>query len=192
MRCSRALGILWQVGWGSSLPPKSLRQEFETLARDLERPLLAIGSRLSGGDADLAQDLVQEALKIAYVATLEGRFCAGPGSLKWLARVMSNVCLAQRRKHSRLDDSQPAAERLDAAACPAPSPESQALRSIERQRLDLGLAELPAEQRECVELVDLGGLAYPEAALVLQIPVGTVRSRLSRARLRLASILQEP
>jgi RNA polymerase sigma-70 factor (ECF subfamily) len=69
------------------------------------------------------------------------------------------------------------------------TPESVVMSDIESENLSLALDQLPPDQRACIELVDLAECSYIEAAGILEVPVGTVRSRLSRARLFIASRL---
>jgi RNA polymerase sigma factor (sigma-70 family) len=111
-------------------------------------------------------------------------------SLPWLYGVATNVCRnltrARRRRWRAL------------AALPAPSPEpDHALRvtervgSTERMRAVLAAVEdLPAHEREVLGLVAWSGLTYEQAAAALDVPVGTVRSRLSRARARLTDLTE--
>ena len=73
---------------------------------------------------------------------------------------------------------------------PDPLPEARAEQSDLRRTLEAALAELPDDWRELVLLVDVHGLAYEEAAVSTGIPIGTVKSRLSRARGRLRDLLR--
>jgi RNA polymerase sigma-70 factor (ECF subfamily) len=142
----------------------------------------AICSRLAGNPADAA-DATQEAL-IAIVRGLP-RFDRRAAARTWMYRVATNACLDELRRRGRrprlgLDDTM--AERPD----PAPSLD----RSVtDRLTLDDALARLPEEFRVAVVLRDVQGMDYAQIAEVLQIPIGTVRSRIARGRQALATDL---
>jgi len=127
-----------------------------------------------------ARDSVQEAYLRAFKAY--DRFRGGDGRA-WLLTIVRNVCYSQLRRAQRA----PAPEAFDElqhtplddtlAAGPGGEPDTA--------RLDAALAALPVEMREVIVLHELEGLAYKEIAAVAGIPLGTVMSRLARARLRL-------
>jgi RNA polymerase sigma-70 factor, ECF subfamily len=141
-----------------------------------------ICSRLAGNPADAA-DATQEAL-IAIVRGLP-RFDRRAAARTWMYRVATNACLDELRRRGRrprlgLDDTM--AERPD----PAPSLD----RSVtDRLTLDDALDRLPEEFRVAVVLRDVQGMDYAQIAEVLQIPIGTVRSRIARGRQALATDL---
>jgi len=141
-----------------------------------------ICSRLAGNPADAA-DATQEAL-IAIVRGLP-HFDRRAAARTWMYRVATNACLDELRRRGRrprlgLDDTM--AERPD----PAPSLD----RSVtDRLTLDDALARLPEEFRVAVVLRDVQGMDYAQIAEVLQIPIGTVRSRIARGRQALATDL---
>lgn len=136
------------------------------------------------GQADAAEDATQEAFLSAYraIGTLRG------GSFQnWLLRIVTNKCLDQLRTRKRrsmltLDGLPVQPEYLPYLAHPGESPHQ----AVERQELARVLQEailaLPPGQRAVVVLADVQGLRYQEVAEVLGISVGTVKSRLSRAR----------
>jgi RNA polymerase sigma-70 factor (ECF subfamily) len=136
------------------------------------------------GQADAAEDATQEAFLSAYraIGTLRG------GSFQnWLLRIVTNECLDQLRTGKRrsmlaLDGLPAEPEYLSHLADPGESPHQ----AVERQELARVLQEailaLPPGQRSVVVLADVQGLTYQEVAEVLAISVGTVKSRLSRAR----------
>ena len=72
------------------------------------------------------------------------------------------------------------------------SAEATAIGRMQMQRAQVGIDNLPADQREVLALVAIGGMAYREAADLLSVPVGTVMSRLARARAALAAYLEAP
>jgi len=132
---------------------------------------------LTGNEAD-ADDLLQDTLERALGKWLLWR----PGNLRaWLLTMMHHVFLNQLRKRPALvtlDDDPP--------AIPV-RPQQQD--ELEVRDLDRALSRLPPEQREVLLLVGLEELSYADTARVLDIPQGTVMSRLSRARERLRAIL---
>jgi RNA polymerase sigma-70 factor (ECF subfamily) len=136
------------------------------------------------GDPDAAADAAQEAFISAYRGI--GGFRGG--SFKaWLLRIVTNACYDQFRRRQRhptssLDallvaDEEPA-ELLGAAD----GPEDHALRREVRAQVQEALLTLPPDQRTVVVLSDVQGLSYEEIAEVTQTSLGTVKSRLSRAR----------
>jgi len=134
----------------------------------------------SPGDAD---DIVQEAFMRAYRAfdTLRG-----PDARSWLLAIVRNChlsALADRRRRAyepltEEHEMQPAA----GAAAPLPDPESASIERDERRTLARLIAALPEEQREVLLLRELEDMSYREIAVVAQVPIGTVMSRLARAR----------
>jgi RNA polymerase sigma-70 factor, ECF subfamily len=151
--------------------------------------IYAICRRLAGNDAD-ALDATQEAL-IALVRGLP-RFDHRSAFSTWSYRVATNACLDELRRRGRrpvpgLDDTA-----ADAVASRRDHPPDLAETVTERDRLDAALAELPEDFRAPVVLRDQLGLDYAEIAQVLEIPAGTVRSRIARGRAALARSLAEP
>jgi RNA polymerase sigma-70 factor (ECF subfamily) len=138
------------------------------------------------GDEDRAADAVQEALIAAYrsLYTFHG------GSFRaWLARTVVNKCYDEYRRSSRhptlpltpiVDGEE--AEDWDWLRDPGPSPESHLDDSELNDALQSCMKSLPFDARAVLALVDVDGLSYEEAASALRIPVGTVKSRLARAR----------
>lgn len=132
-------------------------------------------------DVDDAADAVQEALVAAYRGA--GAFRGDCAVGTWLHRIVVNACIDRiRRERVRSTvpwpDHDPPARRGDHATELA-------------TRIDVGsaLATLPAEQRIAVVLVDVQGAPVAEAAALLSVPVGTVKSRCARGRARLATLL---
>ena len=127
-----------------------------------------------------AEDAVQEAALRAF------RFSdamTGTGARTWLLSIVRNACFtALGRARAR-----PASEEFDEERHPGngADPEMQVVRNAERKMIDEELERLPPEFREVVVLRELEGLSYKEIAGVAGIPLGTVMSRLSRARRQL-------
>lgn len=135
-------------------------------------------------DAQLAEDLAQEAVEKALRNAAQVH---EPDRLKgWLYRILAN-CLRDhyraRREHDDLDAY------ADVLADAGPTPEESQARAQVTARVRRAVAELPLGQRQTVTLVDLEGCSYAEVSEALQIPIGTVMSRLCRARLALRARL---
>ena len=132
-----------------------------------------------------AEDCVQEAM----VRALRGfsQFRGGDGR-GWLFAIVRNTCYSFLRRKTPMQVSEEGAE---IPPDPAPDPEERLLRSNETERVRRALGELPIEFREVLVLKEFEGLSYKEIAEVVDIPLGTVMSRLSRARQRLQESLAE-
>ena len=138
--------------------------------------------RLAGNDADAA-DAAQEAL-IAIVRGLP-RFDGRARFTTWAYRVATNACLDELRRRGR----RPAAV-LDGTGLEPVAPGPSLDQTLtDRLDLDAALADLPEDFRVAVVLRDVMGLDYAEIAEVLDVPPGTVRSRIARGRARLAIVL---
>ncbi len=146
------------------------------------------------GDTDSAADATQEAFIKAFRRIHQHR---GGSFRAWLLRIVTNTCYDMLRKRARRptqplepqsdDEDQ---ERLPRWQSNAESPEEAVLRWEIHQAVQEGLSHLSPEHRTVVVLSDIEGLSYEEIAQVLNIPVGTVKSRLSRARARLRDYLR--
>ena len=144
--------------------------------------LRAFGRSLCG-NADLADDLVQETMLKAWKA--RAQYVPGPSSMKsWAFVILRNCFLSQmRRKKFTADYDELAAERL----LVAPDDQDDSLHLGDVQR---GLMLLPVDQREALVLIGAGQLSYEEAADICGCAVGTMKSRVSRARSALQDILE--
>jgi RNA polymerase sigma-70 factor, ECF subfamily len=138
-------------------------------------------------DATLAEDVVQDAMLRAF--SYFGSFKGGDGKA-WLLRIVRNVAyttLATRRRRgmASLDDPGPGADGEGLAmqiADTADGPEETLVLQQSFACLDQAMAALPEELRECLVLHELEELSYKEIAHVTGVPIGTVMSRLWRAR----------
>lgn len=142
--------------------------------------LRAFGRSLSGS-RDLADDLVQETLMKAWAA--RARFQAGTNMRAWTFIILRNHFLSQKRRSrftGEWDDL--TADRLLAA----PAGQDKQIELADMQR---GLLQLPENQREALILVGAGGFAYEEAAEICGVAVGTIKSRVARARAALVEIM---
>ena len=159
-------------------------QDQKTFERDLVAliPHLRAFARSLCGDATAADDLAQEAVAKAWAS--RGSFAMGTNMKAWTFMILRNQFYSEKRRswrQSQLD--QEAAERTLVAVDDPEAP-------VALDELRLGLAMLPAEQREALILVGAGGFAYEEAADICGCAVGTVKSRVSRARRALQAILE--
>jgi RNA polymerase sigma-70 factor (ECF subfamily) len=143
-------------------------------------PRLRRYARALAGDQHAADDLVQDTLERA----INKHHLWRPGSdlRAWLFAIMHNVFVNQLRARAARHESS-----LDEDDLP-PVPSAQGAR-LEIRDLESALALLPPEQREIVLLVGLEQLSYAEVARALDIPIGTVMSRLFRGRERLRTLL---
>lgn len=149
----------------------------------------AVCRRLAGNEAD-ALDACQEAL--ISIARGIGRFDGRAAFSTWAYRVATNACLDELRRRRRRPDLGLPDELDDGfSGTPDRSPRSSAgIESVaDRLAIDAALATLPIEFRAPVVLRDLCDLDYAEIAEVLEIPPGTVRSRIARGRAHLARVL---
>ncbi len=141
------------------------------------------------GQPAAAEDATQDAYLLAWRSISRLR---GENFRSWLLRIAANVCTDELRRRGRRPASSLEAA-LEAGVPeppdPAPAVESGVLDAELRGRIDAALARLPAEQRLVVVLCDVQDLDYEEAARVMQTSLGTVKSRLSRARARLRALL---
>ena len=167
---------------------------FERLVLDNQNRVYSLALRLVN-DREEAADLAQEAFVKAWqgLASFQGESSFST----WMYRLTTNVCIDWLRRQKRREGVEPAvslddensgwAEPADRASDP-----QQVLEQSERgQALARGLARLPDWQRRVLVLRELSGLSYQEIAQALDIDLGTVKSRIARARLNLRKILLE-
>jgi RNA polymerase sigma-70 factor (ECF subfamily) len=145
-------------------------------------PHLRAFARTLAGDPTAADDLAQDALIKAWDA--RASYQMGTNMKAWTFMILRNQFYSEKRRSWRQTQlDQEAAERTLVAI---DNPESP----VALDELRLGLAMLPPEQREALILVGAGGFAYEEAAEICGCAVGTVKSRVSRARRSLQAILE--
>ncbi len=144
-------------------------------------PHLRAFARTLAGDAASADDLAQEAMMKAWVA--RASYQMGTNMKAWTFMILRNQFYSEKRRSWRSTQlDQEAAERTLVAVDDPQAP-------VALDELRMGLKMLPAEQREALILVGAGGFAYEEAAEICGCAVGTVKSRVSRARKALQAIL---
>ncbi len=179
-----------------SLKPSDIAERFENEALPLLSTIYAGAYRLTQ-DPTSAEDLTQETFLKAYAAFHQ--FEPGTNIKAWLFRIMQNTFISQYRKDSKApyQTSVDELEEWELSALEAtsqtvlPSAEMQALRSMPDTVIVEALKQLPEEFRTPVYLADAEGFSYAEIAEILDIPMGTVMSRIHRARVRLRGLLTE-
>jgi RNA polymerase sigma-70 factor, ECF subfamily len=174
---------------------RSRREQFETLARKYHRDIFNAALRMTGNYVD-AEDLTQETFLKAYVAF--DQFTLGTNFRAWLLRILTNTHINRYRRSRRTPDTvawEDLAEngnrRVPEERSPDPLPEEQVLANVPDDTIAPAIAALPDEFREAVILSDMHELSYKEIADALDIPLGTVRSRIFRGRRLLRSALKE-
>jgi RNA polymerase sigma-70 factor (ECF subfamily) len=146
-------------------------------------PHLRAFARTLTGDATAADDLAQDAVMKAWDA--RASFQMGTNMKAWTFMILRNQFYSEKRRSWRQTQlDQEAAERTLVAVDDPEAP-------VALDELRLSLAQLPPEQREALILVGAGGFAYEEAAEICGCAVGTVKSRVSRARKALHAILDD-
>jgi RNA polymerase sigma-70 factor (ECF subfamily) len=148
----------------------------------------------SGEDAE---DAVQDAYLRAYQAFASYQ---GGSEKAWLMTIVRNVCLTRLKRRVQsgkvvmLDEAMAEVEQTTADIVPASlnsRPDAELLAKIERAHVQAALKKLPQNLREIVVLREFEDLSYQEISEIVGIPIGTVMSRLSRARLQLKALLIE-
>jgi RNA polymerase sigma-70 factor (ECF subfamily) len=153
----------------------------ESLLKSMPR-LRAFAISLSG-NTDYADDLVQEAL-LRCLSNLD-KFEAGTNLQAWLFTILRNQFLTTYRKRRR-EVEDPDGVMAGQLSVPPAQPGV-----LDLQDLRAALAGLPVEQREALLLVSAEGLSYEQAAEICGIRIGTIKSRVNRARARLAELMGE-
>ena len=170
------------------------QEAFEQLVRDNQNRVYALTARMAG-DREEGADLAQEAFLRAWQGL--PAFQGGSSFSTWIYRLAANVCIDYLRRRRRrwavesgpsLDDSEEAwSEPADWKQDPQYRLEQAELgRAVSR-----GLDALPEYQRRILVLRELAGLSYQEIGQALDLDIGTVKSRIARARLALRKILLE-
>ncbi|TMI79806.1 MAG: sigma-70 family RNA polymerase sigma factor [Bacillati bacterium ANGP1] len=159
---------------------------YETIVHRYARHVYNIAYRMVGNEAD-ARDLSQEAFLRVY--RVLRRVEPGIPLESWLHRIVSNLYIDLLRRRPRV--------RVESLDVPLPTPRGEVLREfpdltfspeavLEKERLDRAiqgaLGALSADLRLAVVLSDVEGFSYEEIATILRVPLGTVKSRLHRAR----------
>ena len=142
---------------------------------------------LVGNDAD-AKDVAQEAYLRAF--KFFGGFRGGD-SRSWLLRIVRNSFYNWLRQQRRAEQQTAFDEQVHSAPGDSPAPDAALLEKADKELLHHAIEALPVEFREVLVLRELEGLSYKEIAEVAETPIGTVMSRLARAREQLRRGLME-
>ena len=167
---------------------------FETLVLENQKNVYNLALKILGSEED-AKDASQETFLRAY-RSLES-FHGDSRFSVWLYRTASNVCIDfLRRKKRRAELSMTVSNEEDGEAeLEIPderfSPEAMLEKAERIRALREGLQKLPEEYRRILTLREIGGMSYEELAQILELELGTVKSKLFRARKKLCSILLE-
>ena len=177
------------------------KEVFEAEVLAMLGPLQGVARRLTRNEAD-AEDLVSETIIRAWRA--RNSLSQQAAFRGWMFRILNNTFISERRKAQARPHEQAFEERDGAEGAPPFSafehlhqpfllwfanPEQEFLEKLRREEIDRALSALPEHYRTVVILADLEELKYSEIAETLAIPVGTVRSRLARARSALQASL---
>jgi RNA polymerase sigma-70 factor (ECF subfamily) len=158
-------------------------EAFGILMRRHEDRMFALALRMLGDRAD-ALDATQDAFISAFKRSSSYRGDAAVGT--WLYRIGINSCMDFARKKKRWVAQADVEETIDRR----PSGAGIDDRVVVRLEIQAALAQLPDEYREPIVMHDIGGVPYDEIAAVTATPIGTVKSRISRGRRRLAELLE--
>ena len=165
-------------------------EAFEQLMQPLEGLVWRVCWHYTG-NREAAEDCGQEAM-IRIWRNL-GNYRGECALESWVYRIAANCCMdwLRKKKRDRSVSMEPLREQGFDPADPAPGTEEQAERKDERRRLREAIALLPEDQREALILTQLEKVPYEEAARMLSVEEGTVKSRVNRAKARLKEMLSE-
>ena len=165
-------------------------EAFEILMTDhLESLVWRVCWHYTGNHED-ASDCGQEAVLKIWRSLPTFRFDCAFDS--WVYRIAANVCLdfLRKRKKEVTTSLEPLRELGFDPPDPAPGPEARTLRNAEQENLRQAIIALPEDQRDALVLTQLEGKSYAEAAELLDVNEGTIKSRVNRARARLKDYLE--
>ncbi|MGA0546729.1 sigma-70 family RNA polymerase sigma factor [Brevundimonas sp. VNH65] len=169
----------------TSAAPKPPSEDDDRFKRELTVliPHMRAFARTLTGDPTAADDLAQDALMKAWDA--RASYQMGTNMKAWTFMILRNQFYSEKRRSWRMSQlDQEAAERTLVAVDDPEAP-------VALDELRQALNSLPEEQREALILVGAGGFAYEEAAEICQCAVGTVKSRVSRARRAVQALLEQ-
>jgi RNA polymerase sigma-70 factor (ECF subfamily) len=162
------------------------RVRFEEDALELSDQVYRVARHLTGS-RDEAEDLVQETYARAFRSWRS--FQPGTNLRAWLLRILTNLNIDRGRRRQRAPESQPLEEgdyflynRLEETAGDGSTDAERVVERLSQDDIVSALSAVPHDFRDVVVLVDIGDFSYQDAASILDIPVGTVMSRLHRGR----------
>lgn len=164
---------------------KSGAARFEEIALPHLAAAYNLARWLLHNDQD-AEDVVQESFMRAF-KSFNGYY--GGNSRAWLLTIVRNTCYTWLQKNRMMALTDPIDDKLDELGLDFADPEMLLLRDVDAQIVRSSLQELPLEFREVVVLREMEELSYKEIANVVDLPLGTVMSRLARGRKRLQALL---
>jgi len=171
------------------------RVRFEEEALQLSDQVYRVARRLTGSREE-AEDLVQDTYARAFRSWRQ--FQPGTNLRAWLLRILTNLNIDRGRRVQRTPEQTPLEEgdyylynRLESTIPDENPDEERVLEQLSQNAVVEALAEVPHDFRDVLVLVDIGEFSYAEAAQILDIPVGTVMSRLHRGRRILKQQLAE-
>ena len=170
------------------------RVRFEEDALALSDQVYRVARHLVGSREE-AEDLMQETYARAFRSWRS--FQPGTNLRAWLLRILTNLNIDRGRRHQRSPDMQPLEEgdyflynKLEAEG-DGTTAEEQVVERLSQNDVVAALSEVPHDFRDVVVLVDIGDFTYADAAQILDIPIGTVMSRLHRGRRILKQAMAE-
>jgi len=164
------------------------RVRFEEEALDLSDQVYRVARRLVGSREE-AEDLVQQTYERAFRSWKQ--FTPGTNLRAWLLRILTNLNIDRGRRQQRTPQTTPIDteagdyflyNKLEAQLPDENPDEERVLERLSQDSIVDALAEVPHDFRDVVVLVDIGEFSYADAAQILDIPIGTVMSRLHRGR----------
>jgi len=181
--------------------PRRLAQEardrvrFEEEALALADQVYRVARHLVGSKEE-AEDLVQETYARAFRSWRS--FTPGTNLRAWLLRILTNLNIDRGRRKQRTPDTQPLEEgdyflynRLEESTGDSSNDEERVVERLSQDDVVTALSAVPHDFRDVIVLVDIGDFTYQAAAQLLDIPIGTVMSRLHRGRRILKSTLAD-
>jgi RNA polymerase sigma-70 factor (ECF subfamily) len=171
------------------------RVRFEEEALQLSDQVYRVARRLVGSREE-AEDLVQDTYARAFRSWQQ--FTPGTNLRAWLLRILTNLNIDRGRRIQRSPETQPLEEgdyflynKLESTIGNENPAEERVIERLSQNAVVEALAEVPHDFRDVLVLVDIGEFSYAEAAQILDIPIGTVMSRLHRGRRALKQRLAE-
>src|SRR5690349_13810249 len=163
------------------------RVRFEEEALELSDQVYRVARRLTGS-RDEAEDLVQQTYERAFRSWRQ--YTPGTNLRAWLLRILTNLNIDRGRRQQRAPQTTSIDEagdyflynRLESATAEENPDEDRVLERLSQDSIVDALSDVPHDFRDVVVLVDIGDFSYADAAQILDIPIGTVMSRLHRGR----------